>query len=423
MFLTDAFKQRAAQLNRVGEAGAEAAAAPKSDASGVHYRGRVIAASEDEHPSYEALLHALRDLPVPVAQTDADGVVKWHSASFGDAMPGKTAPGGADADYPWRGAQLFAAVDGLDAAAAAKAKTLTARIGGRRFDVACSPESGADGIIGFLITLIDRSAEDVAADTAAQQAADAQAQRAEDRARVADAASAAQTAAEANARRIEASAGATADVAIGVRAAAESAGGFAAALDDNSARVADTQRLVAQANAEAETTSGVTAALTEAGARIGEVVHLINDIASRTNLLALNATIEAARAGEAGRGFAVVAGEVKDLARQTAEATDSIGAEIARIVEVAEKTTAAIDATRETMGEIDPLSRAIGEVVETQRAASQEVSSTMAEIAGEVDGLSRQLSDIRDGARALRTATENLSAGDAPGAQPAIAAE
>ncbi len=68
--------------------------------------------------------------------------------------------------------------------------------------------------------------------------------------------------------------------------------------------------------------------LVDAAARIGDVVSLIGDIASRTNLLALNATIEAARAGEAGKGFAVVAGEVKALAAQTSKATAEIGTQI-----------------------------------------------------------------------------------------------
>ena len=71
--------------------------------------------------------------------------------------------------------------------------------------------------------------------------------------------------------------------------------------------------------------------LEEAATKIGEVVELINDIASQTNLLALNATIEAARAGEAGKGFAVVATEVKSLADQNAKATDDIGSQITAI--------------------------------------------------------------------------------------------
>src|SRR5512138_2978681 len=93
---------------------------------------------------------------------------------------------------------------------------------------------------------------------------------------------------------------------------------------------------------QARRTNERVSALSKAAQRIGDVVELINTIASQTNLLALNATIEAARAGEAGRGFAVVASEVKALAEQTAKATGEIGQQILSIQE----------ATKESVGVI-----------------------------------------------------------------------
>ncbi len=132
---------------------------------------------------------------------------------------------------------------------------------------------------------------------------------------------------------------------------------------------------IAQAAArEAEQTNARVAGLSQAAARIGEVVTLINDIASQTNLLALNATIESARAGEAGKGFAVVAGEVKALAGQTSRATEEIAAQIAAVQTEAEGAVQAILGITRTVSRIDELSTAIAGAVEEQGAATAEIA-------------------------------------------------
>jgi len=130
--------------------------------------------------------------------------------------------------------------------------------------------------------------------------------------------------------------------------------------------------------------------------RIGKVVQLISDIASQTNLLALNATIEAARAGDAGKGFAVVAGEVKNLANQTARATEEISIQISAIQE---ETRQAVDAIKEIGGVIDHvqgISSGIASAIEQQGAATQEIARNVqeaaqgtAEVTQTIDGVSR----------------------------------
>ncbi|MCJ2052113.1 methyl-accepting chemotaxis protein, partial [Methylobacterium sp. J-070] len=103
--------------------------------------------------------------------------------------------------------------------------------------------------------------------------------------------------------------------------------------------------------------------LSQAATRIGEVVGLISTIAGQTNLLALNATIEAARAGEAGRGFAVVAAEVKELAGQTARATDEIGGQIAAIQAATGRASEAMGQIARTIASVSEISGAIASTV------------------------------------------------------------
>ncbi|WP_369254039.1 methyl-accepting chemotaxis protein [Geodermatophilus amargosae] len=136
---------------------------------------------------------------------------------------------------------------------------------------------------------------------------------------------------------------------------------------DRLREAADAAGQVAEnAVAQASTMTAEVAALTEASTSIGEVIRIISGIADQTNLLALNATIEAARAGELGRGFAVVASEVKDLARETAAATQRVSDQIAGIQASSDQVTAGIHATSEVIGQLDAVQARITDVLEEQ---------------------------------------------------------
>ena len=133
---------------------------------------------------------------------------------------------------------------------------------------------------------------------------------------------------------------------------------------------------------EAGATDATMQGLADNASRISVVIDLIQTIASQTNLLALNATIEAARAGEAGRGFAVVASEVKNLASQTARATDDIRSQIAGMQSVTASAVAAIRSISSTIGEIDNVTTAIAAAVEQQGAATREIARNIQHAAG-----------------------------------------
>lgn len=156
--------------------------------------------------------------------------------------------------------------------------------------------------------------------------------------------------------------------------------------------------------------------LTASGEQIVRVVEVIRGIAEQTNLLALNATIEAARAGEAGRGFAVVAGEVKALARQTAEATEEIEASLASIRELTGAAGEAIDRVVGIIDRIHEIQTVIASAVEEQSATTAEIGQNVAEAARGVDEIARSVAgfaavakETAEGAGAIQRAADELS--------------
>ncbi|MBF9233002.1 methyl-accepting chemotaxis protein [Microvirga alba] len=152
-------------------------------------------------------------------------------------------------------------------------------------------------------------------------------------------------------------------------------------VQEISNQVSHSMTIAGTAVEEAKRTDGTVKALAATAEKINNVITLINNIAGQTNLLALNATIEAARAGEAGKGFAVVASEVKELAGQTAKATDEIGQQIAKII-----------------SETSNISTGIAAAIEEQGAATREIARNVSEAARGTEQVTLNISEVKRGA-------------------------
>jgi len=173
----------------------------------------------------------------------------------------------------------------------------------------------------------------------------------------------------------------------------------------------DSARVAGQAVRMAETTNATVAKLGESAIAIGKVIKVITSIAQQTNLLALNATIEAARAGEAGKGFAVVANEVKELAKETAKATEDIGHSIESIQNDTKEAVTAIATISGIIGQINDISSSIAGAVEEQSATTNEMARNVSEAAKGAGDIAKNITNVTEVAQGTSMgASQTMSA-------------
>ncbi|MBM2617036.1 methyl-accepting chemotaxis protein [Actinoplanes sp. LDG1-06] len=205
-------------------------------------------------------------------------------------------------------------------------------------------------------------------------------------------------------------------VSLGVQAVAAGADEMGVSIREISNSANEAAGVAAEAARTAESTNTSVARLGEASAQIGTVVALITSIAEQTNLLALNATIEAARAGESGKGFAVVAAEVKDLAQETARATQEITSQVSAIQDETTNAVQAIRQIAEVIGTINDYATTIAAAVEEQTATTAEIARSVGQaaegstsIAENITGVAQAAHQVTSGATETQQTASELA--------------
>ncbi len=192
-----------------------------------------------------------------------------------------------------------------------------------------------------------------------------------------------------------------------VETVATSAEEMSASVTEIAKNTNEAARVAAQAVRVAEETNQTVAKLGDSSIEIGQVIKVITSIAQQTNLLALNATIEAARAGEAGKGFAVVANEVKELAKQTASATEEIGQKIEAIQTDTQGAVKAIDQIGAIISQISDIQNTVASAVEEQTATTNEIARNASEAAKGSMEISRNIANVSEAARSTTEGAAN----------------
>ncbi|HET6151312.1 MAG TPA: GAF domain-containing protein [Marmoricola sp.] len=207
--------------------------------------------------------------------------------------------------------------------------------------------------------------------------------------------------------RAASASGASVQVSASIQTVATAAEEMTASIREIAKNATEAATVATGAVGVASSAQGTVASLGESSAEIGQVIKVITSIAQQTNLLALNATIEAARAGDAGKGFAVVANEVKELAKETARATEDIGQKIEAIQSDTQGAVAAIAEISEVIGRINDIQTTIASAVEEQTATTNEIARSVTEAAAGANGIAEDVTQVASAAEDTRQGAQN----------------